>query len=97
MPTPVRDPVKNTGQGAREVHEGPFRQETDNPCIIVCESCGKRMWEHDYQPCAPFRMSSGYQSSEACSVCHYRYIPAAVLPSLYDRSVWKEGYVKDQT
>ena len=28
-------------------HRGPWVSDPDNPCIIVCEACGKRGWDHD--------------------------------------------------
>jgi len=28
-------------------HKGPWVRDPNNPCIIVCEACGKRAWDHD--------------------------------------------------
>jgi hypothetical protein len=81
---------------ARKVHKGPFEQDPENPCIIICRSCGKRIWEHDFEEVSSHRMSNGWESNQACKKCGYRFIPREVGYMMSGKlNNCKNGYVDE--
>ena len=78
-------------------HRGPWKPDPSQPCVIVCEACGQRAWEHrfDQQLSGAVGTTPGaYAAADGhrCSVCGYWTAPGCHGPKGKAR---KEGYVKD--